>query len=324
MKLTSGFNFENYEITEYLGFCSGECVLGTGFFSSLDASISDLFGINSTSYSSKLKQAREAATNMLIQNAAALGADGIIGLDIDYTTFSSDIMGVIANGTAVKFEHKGKIAPSATKIEIVNYNPDLEFRIASLSLLSTLEKPAVSATVSGKSLEKISAVLADISFFTIFDEEYTVRHVGFANFQLTENFAATISALAPCNISEDVIPLIKYAKVFIRKYISDNTIVTASDKDCPWSLQTPDVSNDENNNTDFSNYSLSINEYMNSIYHMNSAGEILNYTNSISEENRDFITPELIQLIASCASVERMYGNCKNDCIEKIKAYFSI
>ena len=33
MKLTSGFNFENYEITEYLGFCSGECVLGTGFFS---------------------------------------------------------------------------------------------------------------------------------------------------------------------------------------------------------------------------------------------------------------------------------------------------
>lgn len=57
---------------------------------------------------------------------------------------------------------------------------------------------------------------------------------------------------------------------------------------------------------------------------MNSAGEILNYTKSISEENRDFITPELIQLISSCASVERMYGNCKNDCIEKIKAYFSI
>ena len=43
---------------------------------------------------------------------------------------------------------------------------------------------------------------------------------------------------------------------------------------------------------------------------------------SLIEENHDFIQADLIQLISSCASLERMYGNCKNDCIEKIKTYF--
>ena len=61
---------------------------------------------------------------------------------------------------------------------------------------------------------------------------------------------------------------------------------------------------------------------MDSVCHMNSATEILHYTKNLIEENHDFIQADLIQLISSCASLERMYGNCKNDCIEKIKTYF--
>ena len=59
MLMTSGYNFEGYTITEYLGVFSGECALGTGFLSSLGAGISDFLGTNSKMYSNKLKEAKE-------------------------------------------------------------------------------------------------------------------------------------------------------------------------------------------------------------------------------------------------------------------------
>lgn len=48
--LTSGYNFEGYKIKKYMGFCSGECVLGTGFFSALNAGVADFLGSNSSMY----------------------------------------------------------------------------------------------------------------------------------------------------------------------------------------------------------------------------------------------------------------------------------
>ena len=84
MKLTSGFNFENYEITDYLGFCSGEYALNTKFLSDFNLL---------SSYSEKLEAAQKNALDLLISNAKQMGANAIIGLDIDYTTDDHDIMG---------------------------------------------------------------------------------------------------------------------------------------------------------------------------------------------------------------------------------------
>ena len=50
IQITSGYNFEGYNITEYLGLCSGEAALGTGFLSSLGAGIAYILGTNSTMY----------------------------------------------------------------------------------------------------------------------------------------------------------------------------------------------------------------------------------------------------------------------------------
>jgi uncharacterized protein YbjQ (UPF0145 family) len=100
--ITSGYNFEGYSITEYFGFFSGECALGTGFLSTLGAGVADFLGTNSTMYSGKLKEAKEYAISRLVSQVQRTGGNAIIGLDVDYTTFSSDIMGVIVSGTAVK------------------------------------------------------------------------------------------------------------------------------------------------------------------------------------------------------------------------------
>lgn len=102
--VTSGYGFEGYKITEYKGVISGESVLGTY--------LSETFAITQTTFLEKigivfpqrLKEAKTAALKKLYEEAAAKGANAIIGLDLDYITLYESIMGVIANGIAVKIE----------------------------------------------------------------------------------------------------------------------------------------------------------------------------------------------------------------------------
>lgn len=312
MKLTSGFNFENYEITDYLGFCSGEYALNTKFLSDFNLL---------SSYSEKLEAAQKNTLDLLISNANQMGANAIIGLDIDYATDDHDIMGVIANGTAVTIKSTLKEPAVPVKINVINYNPDLEFRVSSLTILPDTEKSTITATLFGKSSENITGLLADIFLVDIFDELHPVHYTGFSRFDVAQNFATSISTPVPCSLELNILPLIKCAKVVIKKYISDNTVITASDNNSLLDIEQEDIIENSNDNI-FSNYKLQLDEYMDSVCHMNSATEILHYTKNLIEENHDFIQADLIQLISSCASLERMYGNCKNDCIEKIKTYF--
>ena len=250
-----------------------------------------------------------------------MGANAIIGLDIDYATDDHDIMGVIANGTAVTIKSTLKEPAVPVKINVINYNPDLEFRVSSLTILPDTEKSTITATLFGKSSENITGLLADIFLVDIFDELHPVHYTGFSHFDVAQNFAISISTPVPCSLELNILPLIKCAKVVIKKYISDNTVITASDNNSLLDIEQEDILENSNDNI-FSNYKLQLEEYMESVCCMNSATEILTYTKNLFEENHDFIQADLVQLISSCASLERMYGNCKNDCIEKIKTYF--
>lgn len=57
--LTTGYNFNKYDIEKYWGLVSGETVIGTGFISTIEAGISDLFGIESYTYAEKIKIAKK-------------------------------------------------------------------------------------------------------------------------------------------------------------------------------------------------------------------------------------------------------------------------
>ncbi len=102
--LTTGFDFSGYKITKYIGVMSGEVVLGTGFLSEFSASISDLLGAESSAFAEKLESAKDAAIEKLKLKSAQKGGNAIIGIDFDYVTFASNMIGVIANGTSVVIE----------------------------------------------------------------------------------------------------------------------------------------------------------------------------------------------------------------------------
>lgn len=104
LKITTGYTFEGYRITDYKGIVSGETVIGTGFLSEFLSSVDDMFGSESKSFAGKMRQVKEAALTNLKSHAVQVGGNAVIGIDFDYLMFSSNMIGVSANGTAVTIE----------------------------------------------------------------------------------------------------------------------------------------------------------------------------------------------------------------------------
>ena len=103
-KLTTGYNFEGYKITEYKGLVSGEIVVGTGLASDFKAGFADMFGKKSKAYSDKMKEAKKIASKYMIIESIKKDGDAIIGISYDYLVFSGNMIGISVTGTSVKIE----------------------------------------------------------------------------------------------------------------------------------------------------------------------------------------------------------------------------
>jgi len=112
--VTTTYSVEGRAIIQYLDVVTAEVVLGTGFLSELDAGIADFFGTRAEGFQNKLQGLRQAALHELRNRAFQTGADAIVGVDFDYMTLGSNMLVVVANGTAVK------LAPIESDTEIDN------------------------------------------------------------------------------------------------------------------------------------------------------------------------------------------------------------
>lgn len=101
-KIATSYKFDGYKISNYFGIASGNTVIGTGFLSEGRAAVSDTFGMEDDSFSNKLEQAKNSSIQKMINNAIKQGGNAIIGVSFDYITFSSNMIGVVANGTVVE------------------------------------------------------------------------------------------------------------------------------------------------------------------------------------------------------------------------------
>jgi len=103
MIITTTPTIEGKKILGYNGVIAGEAILGANMFKDLFAGIRDLVGGRSAAYEAELKKAREMAIEELTQKAVDLGANAVIGVDIDYQVLgqSNGMLMVSASGTAV-------------------------------------------------------------------------------------------------------------------------------------------------------------------------------------------------------------------------------
>jgi uncharacterized protein YbjQ (UPF0145 family) len=106
MMTTTTPGIDGYEITEYLGIVAGEAILGANIFKDLFAGIRDIVGGRSSAYEKELRQARELALIEMQAEAERLGANAVVGVDIDYETIQAgqggNMLMVTTSGTAVK------------------------------------------------------------------------------------------------------------------------------------------------------------------------------------------------------------------------------
>ncbi len=97
---------EGRRITRYAGLVTGEAILGANIFKDLFAGIRDIVGGRSATYENELRSARDIAVKELTQAAVELGANAVVGVDIDYETVggSGSMLMVSVSGTAVVVE----------------------------------------------------------------------------------------------------------------------------------------------------------------------------------------------------------------------------
>ena len=96
-------NIEGKRITKYYGIVSGETIIGANLFRDLFASVRDIVGGRSSSYEEVLREAKNTALREMEENAMRLGANAVIGVDLDFETVggNSSMLMVTASGTAV-------------------------------------------------------------------------------------------------------------------------------------------------------------------------------------------------------------------------------
>jgi len=104
MVITTTPSIEGRPIRDYLGIVTGEAILGANLFKDFGASIRDVVGGRSAGYEKDLKKARETALAEMQEVAEALGANAVVGVDLDYETLKGSMLMVTASGTAVKVD----------------------------------------------------------------------------------------------------------------------------------------------------------------------------------------------------------------------------
>jgi uncharacterized protein YbjQ (UPF0145 family) len=104
MIVTTTNNIEGRSVRSYLGVISSETIIGANFFKDILGGLRDVFGGRSGTYEKVMEEAKEHALRELMEKGKNLGADAILGIDLDFETIGANgsMLMVSASGTAVK------------------------------------------------------------------------------------------------------------------------------------------------------------------------------------------------------------------------------
>lgn len=102
MILSTTSTLEGHQVENYLGIVSGETIIGANIFKDFFAGITDIVGGRSSAYEQVLREAKATAMSEMEMQARKLGANAIIGIDLDYETIRQGMLMVTVSGTAVK------------------------------------------------------------------------------------------------------------------------------------------------------------------------------------------------------------------------------
>lgn len=103
MIVTTTPGIDGRHVERYLGIVTGEAILGANLFRDLFATVRDIVGGRSAAYEKELAQARQIALQEMLEQAQQMGANAVVGVDLDYEVLGhqNGMLMVSASGTAV-------------------------------------------------------------------------------------------------------------------------------------------------------------------------------------------------------------------------------
>jgi uncharacterized protein YbjQ (UPF0145 family) len=105
MIVTTTATLQDRKVHQYLGLVTGESILGANIFRDMFAGIRDIVGGRSAAYEKVLRDARRIAVDEMVAEAHKLGANAVIGVDVDYETVGGGTMLMVSvSGTAVQVD----------------------------------------------------------------------------------------------------------------------------------------------------------------------------------------------------------------------------
>ena len=128
MLMTTTALVEGKHATEYYGVVTGEAIIGANAIRDLFAGLRDFFGGRSGSYEEVLRKAKDTAMREMAEEAERLGANAVLGIDLDYETIGANgsMLMVTCSGTAVKLEKAGAFpARSVSRLPRVQHGGPL-------------------------------------------------------------------------------------------------------------------------------------------------------------------------------------------------------
>ncbi len=106
MILSTTPQIEGRSIQEYMGIVTGEAIMGADLFKDFFAGIRDIVGGRSAAYEKELIRAQKIALEEIEHRAAQVGANAVVGVDLDYEVVKDTMLMVTASGTAVKVSER--------------------------------------------------------------------------------------------------------------------------------------------------------------------------------------------------------------------------
>jgi uncharacterized protein YbjQ (UPF0145 family) len=102
--LTTGYDFQGYKIVDYINIISSEYVIGTGILSEFTSSVTDTFGMKSSSFSNKISEAKQNVLDDMKKKTIIQNGNAIIGINFQIATFSNNMIAIMGTGTCVKIK----------------------------------------------------------------------------------------------------------------------------------------------------------------------------------------------------------------------------
>ncbi|MCR5368060.1 MULTISPECIES: heavy metal-binding domain-containing protein [Eubacterium] len=231
--LTTGDNFEGYEITDYLGFVVGQAVYQSSFIKGIAA---DIPGSENQDLGD-LNDCDDEVKKNLIKNAKSKRANAIIGIEMKYAQLASGSFAVLMTGTAVRIKKKENVIPDVHKeLFVTNYYTRLVPRPVKVVAECRNDDVNLSVWFYNYNLDDINAVRADIELTNLYDEKLVIKGVDLVIDK--GNISLIKSDYVPCDLSANDIKLLKDAKVIINKYVTPRGVFACNDSPINVSMST--------------------------------------------------------------------------------------